>query len=36
MKNLRLPSQENETELWLGQITDLFEGLRKIQKGRTF
>jgi CheY-like chemotaxis protein len=36
MKNLKLPSQQNETEPWLGQITDLFEGLRKIQKGRTF
>jgi CheY-like chemotaxis protein len=36
MKNLRLPSQENDMDPWLGQVTDLFEGLRKIQKGRTF
>ena len=36
MTNLRLPSQENEPELWLEQITDLLEGLRKVQKGRTF
>ena len=36
MTNLRQTAEYHETEPTLEQVRDLFEGLRKIQKGRTF